>query len=140
MAGFTRETVLCAIGIPLAITGYVGLALAANPTSGGVLGLMIAGSAVVSGLGFVYPSVQSLISRRSDPDKQGGILGVGGGINSVARITGILFVMQLRRFGGPVPFWTTAGLMCAVLLLAAIAVSRGRDWQPSPALSQLSES
>lgn len=128
MAAFTSESILAGIGAVLAIAGYAGLGLSACLTSGGALWLMIAASIVVSGLGFVYPSIQSLITRRSDPAGQGGILGLGGGLNSVARISGIILAMQLRRFGGPVPFWATAGLMCLVLLLVAVAANRGSDW------------
>jgi dipeptide/tripeptide permease len=132
MANFTGEGVLCTIGATLAILGYVGLALAADPDRGGPKMLMVAASVVVSGLGFIYPSVNALISRRSDPAKQGGILGVGGSMGSLARITGILLAMQLHRIGQTLPFWTAAALMWVALGLVVLAVQRGRDWEPEP--------
>ncbi len=132
MANFTSEGILCVIGTTLAIAGYVGLALSADPHSGDPALLMVAASVVVSGLGFVYPSINALISRRSDPATQGGILGVGGSMNSLARITGIMFAMQLYAMGQTLPFWVAAVLMSVALILVAFAVQRGRDWEPSP--------
>lgn len=133
MAGFTSDGALCMIGVALAIGGYMGLAAAANPHSGGATMLMIAASVVVSGLGFIYPSSNALISRRSDPSKQGGILGIGEGLNSLARITGVNMAMQLRTVSASVPYWVAAGLMGVVLVLIALAVQRGHDWQPEAA-------
>jgi len=130
MAKFTSDGVLCTIGVALAIGGYLGLAAAADPHAGGPRMLMAAASVVVSGLGFIYPSTNALISRRSDPAKQGGILGIGEGLNSLARISGILLAMRLHSLGHSVPFWVAAGLMGLVLVLVSMAVQRGRDWQP----------
>jgi fucose permease len=42
----------------------------------------------VTGFGFLTPSVQSLISRRSDPSQQGEILGANQGASALARILG----------------------------------------------------
>lgn len=129
MAGFTTEGALCVIGTLAAMVGYLWMAFEAAPDTGGAVGLMLGASVVVSGLGFIYPSVQSLISRRSDPAKQGGIMGLGGGLNSLARITGIILAMHLHeRLGQTVPFWVTLGLMGVVLVLVGIAVRGGKDW------------
>jgi MFS family permease len=131
MAVFVREGTLCFVGMLLAIMGYFGLALAADPQTGGPLGLMVAASVVVAGLGFVYPSLQSLISRRSDPAKQGGVLGLGGSLNSLARIAGIIVAMRIHTFlGQSAPFWAATALMALALFLIAIAVRSGEDWRP----------
>jgi len=129
MARFTSDGPLCLIGIILTLGGYMGLAIAADPHTGSPILLMAAASVLVSGLGFIYPSVNALISRRSDPAKQGGILGIGEGLNSLARITGVHMAMQLRTFSYAAPFWVAAALMALVLLLVTLAVPRGRDWQ-----------
>jgi predicted MFS family arabinose efflux permease len=87
---------------------------------------------VISGLGFLYPSLLALISRRSDPAKQGGILGVGGTITSLARIGGIPLATQLHyRLGHSAPFLVSATLMAVVVLLMFLATRRGSDWQPA---------
>ena len=56
---------------------------------------MIASGIEVSGFAFMTPSLQSLISRRSDPAKQGGILGVSQGVSALARIIGPLVAVPL---------------------------------------------
>jgi MFS family permease len=49
---------------------------------------LIASTAAVVGFALVTPSVQALISRRSDPEKQGEILGVSQSVNALSRILG----------------------------------------------------
>jgi DHA1 family tetracycline resistance protein-like MFS transporter len=51
-------------------------------------GFLAALAVAVTGFSFVTPSVQSLISRRSDPHKQGEILGVNQSANAMSRIVG----------------------------------------------------
>ena len=132
LTGFTSDAALSLTGAALAIVGYVGLALAARPVEGGALALMLAASLVVSGLGFIYPSAQGMLSRRSDPSKQGGVLGIRQSMSSLARITGILVAMPLSEVvGQPVPFWLSAALMVAVIALVWTAARGGSDWQPS---------
>jgi predicted MFS family arabinose efflux permease len=53
-----------------------------------VAGFLAAVSVAVFGFSFVTPSVQALISRRSDPTQQGGILGVNQSANALSRILG----------------------------------------------------
>jgi DHA1 family tetracycline resistance protein-like MFS transporter len=61
----------------------------ATGSSGALLiGLLAALAVAVTGFSFVTPSVQSLISRRSDPYKQGEILGVNQSANAMSRILG----------------------------------------------------
>lgn len=129
LANRLSEGLLGSIGVGLAILGYLGLAVAANPQSGGAWPLMVAASVVVAGLGFIYPSVNALISRRSDPAKQGGILGVGEGLNSLARITGVFLAMTLYAVSPSIPFWVASGLMGLVFLLVLLAVQEGHDWE-----------
>ena len=42
----------------------------------------------VVGFAFLTPSVQALISRRSDPERQGEVLGVNQSFSALARILG----------------------------------------------------
>jgi DHA1 family tetracycline resistance protein-like MFS transporter len=129
LANSTSEGTLGLIGAVLSAVGYLGLALSADPAHGGPVPLMIAASVVVSGLGFIYPSINSLLSRRTDPARQGGILGFGGGLNSLARISGMFAAMQLFEMAGhTVPFWSSMGLMLLCLGLIAVAIPAGSDW------------
>jgi MFS family permease len=53
--------------------------------------IMIGVTIAVVGFAFTTPSVQALISRRSDPAKQGLILGVNQSANAVSRVLGPFF-------------------------------------------------
>lgn len=70
--------------------------------------------------GILQPSINSLITRRIDPDERGGILGISSaflsGANALAPlIAGALFA----TFSFRAPFWLWAALM-GVLLIVAI--------------------
>ncbi len=76
--------------------------LAAQPDAilapGQLLGAVLAAVAVaVVGFAFLTPSVQALISRRSDPARQGEILGVNQSANAMSRILGPLFGLVLYK-------------------------------------------
>jgi MFS transporter, DHA1 family, tetracycline resistance protein len=131
LAGRIGESAMAWIGGCLSIVGYVLLALAADPNYGGLGQVGWASAVVVSGFGFLLPAIQSLISRRSDPAKQGGILGLVESISALARIAGSAIGVALYQPAGTVhtlPFWTAGGLMCVALALVSAAVTRGRDW------------
>lgn len=88
--------------------------------SAGLLpGFLAAVTVAVVGFAFVVPSVQSLISRRSDPTRQGEILGVNQSLNALARILGPMAGMSLYAMTpahtGPYVF--AAVLLCVALLL-----------------------
>src|SRR5690606_11765799 len=65
--------------------------------------LLVSLAAIVVGFALITPSLQSLISRRSDPAKQGGILGVGQSVNSLARIVGPAFGPRLFVLSAALP-------------------------------------
>ncbi len=65
---------------------------------GVLLGCMMASMTLaVIGFAFLTPSAQALISRRSDPAKQGEILGVNQSAASLARILGPIFGLSLYK-------------------------------------------
>ena len=90
-----------------------------------------------SGFAFITPSLNSLLSRWSDPAKQGGILGIGQSISSLARIVGPMAGVPLFENGplaeslgvkaAELPLFLATGLMGIGLVLILIAASRGRD-------------
>jgi MFS family permease len=83
-------------------------------------------AASVIGFAFLTPSVQSLISRRSDPAKQGEILGVNQSAAALARIVGPLAGLALysRAPAHVLPYAVAAGLLGLVFLLT-LRVGRG---------------
>lgn len=129
LANHVSEAALGGWGLLLSVLGFVMMALLEQASEPAISALMLAAAVEVSGIALVFPSVQSLISRRSDPDRQGGILGAAESISSVARITGVVFGVRLYLETPSLPFWTAAGLMGLVFILLMLAIRRGRDWR-----------
>jgi len=128
LANRLSEATLGRWGLWLAALGFVMMAWIGRSPEPALGWLMLASAIEVSGLALVFPAVQSLISRRSDPAQQGGILGAAESISSIARITGVVFGVRLYLKNPPLPFWSSALLMVVVLILFRIAIRRGRDW------------
>lgn len=79
------------------------------------------------------PALNALISRRSDPAKQGAILGVAQSVSSLARIAGPvvgnwLFRQNPAGHTPEAPFWLAAGLLAASLLFLTWAAKSGKDY------------
>src|SRR5258708_4805746 len=70
----------------------------------------------VMGFAFLTPSVQALISRRSDPTRQGEVLGVNQSAAALARILGPFLGITLFFRAHELPFICGAFLMAAVFL------------------------
>lgn len=79
------------------------------------------------GAGLTGPSLSSLVSRLSEADEQGGILGVYQSMASLARIIGPFWgVYSLRSLGAAAPY-LTAAMAAAVVLVMAIVVLRRQE-------------
>jgi MFS family permease len=127
LAGRMSEGLMAVMGAALAIVGFLLLARAASTNS---FGLLIGAMALeVTGFAFVNPSLQALISRRSDPRQQGGILGLGQSATSLARILGPVFGVRLFAQGPELPYWAAAGLLLVGLGMIVAAVRAGRDFE-----------
>ncbi len=91
----------------------------------------IACAVSVIGFAFVNPSVSSLVSRRSDPNRQGEVLGVNQGCASLARILGPLcgsIVFYLER-SHVLPY----ALACLTLVLVIMLLPMvNRPAEPQP--------
>jgi MFS family permease len=136
LSGRISEGVMAITGTLVEIAGFALLARAATHAS---LGLLLTGLAVVvSGFAFITPSLNSLLSRWSDPAKQGGILGIGQSIASLARILGPMVGVPLfenralaETLGvksAELPMFLATSLMAVGLLLVVVASRRGRDY------------
>ncbi len=126
LAGRMSEVTLSVIGCCLEVLGFGLILLATNQAS--VPLLFIALALVTTGFAFVQPSLNSLLSRRSDPARQGSILGLGQSINSLARILGAGVSVPLLALRISLPFLLAAGLMFLGVLLVLWAGGRGRDY------------
>lgn len=85
---------------------------------GFLLGWVLAtlGIAIV-GFSFVTPSLQALISRRGDPERQGEVLGANQGASALARILGPLVGLSLYKLEPShlLPYAFGAGLLFLLL-------------------------
>jgi len=108
----------------LGLLGGVAILLAAERQTLGQASLLVLALVVftlaVAGFAFLTPSAQALISRRSDPARQGEILGVNQSASALARILGPLVAITLF-FALPshiLPYVVGAALMGLAFLLS----------------------
>jgi MFS family permease len=114
-------------GVALMMAGLGGLAVLAATIgtgdsavgSGSFVGFFGVLTVAVTGFAFLNPSVSALISRRTDPNRQGEVLGVNQSANALARILGpvvgnVLFPLTANHV---LPFALASALLLVVLLL-----------------------
>jgi MFS family permease len=131
LAGRVHEQWLATAGVLICILGFLCLGLVTQQQEKSTVLLLIALGVEVVGFSFMTPSLQSLISRRSDPRQQGGILGVGQSVSSLARIVGPLVGIPLFHVAPALPFWAAAGLMAVALVMVLVSTRGGRDYESS---------
>ena len=133
LAGKLSEEKLLGIGIGMMFLGLAGLAavawMAGEGKDAGTLKVSFycACAAAVSGFAFVNPSVSSLVSRRSDPGRQGEVLGVNQSFAAMGRILGPLIGLVLFGLGlsHTLPYLAAvATLIVVVMLLPRIREAR----------------
>ncbi len=110
---------LMALGLIL-LGGVTWLASQQSATWTTLLGLMLVSMTLaVVGFAFLTPSAQALVSRRSDPAKQGEILGVNQSAASLARILGPIFGLSLYKLTPShlLPYLFGAALLLVMLPL-----------------------
>ena len=69
-----------------------------------------------------------MLSRRSDPARQGTIMGVGQSVSSLARIIGSGIGIPLLTLQLNMPYYVATGLMILGVLLIGIASKSGKDF------------
>ncbi len=126
LADRVSEGTLAAQGALYEILGFCGMIAAVWWESPALL--LGALAIVVTGFSFMQPSLNSLLSRRTDPNNQGGILGIGQSVNSMARILGPALGIPLFKSHLLRPYTVAAVLMSIGLILVIVAARRGRDF------------
>jgi MFS family permease len=126
LAGKIHEGVLATAGAALDIAGFLLVVKAID--MGSVSGLFGSMAVVVVGFSMMMPSLNSLISRRSDPERQGGILGVAQSFSSLARILGPMIGVPLVARNSSFPYWTAAAMMGVGLVAVIVAARGGQDF------------
>lgn len=119
------EAKMAIIGGVTSLLGFFALTFATQ--SGSVKWLMVASAIEVCGFACITPSILSLISRRSDPSRQGSISGVNQSVSALARIAGPLVSIPLFKQSFSLPYWTSTVLMVFALAIIVVAVRGGKD-------------
>lgn len=129
LAGRVSEGILASTGAVIDGVGF-GLMVPAILLRSTWL-LFAALTVVVIGAACMQPNLNSLLSRRSDPAKQGAIAGVSQSVNALARILGSGLGIPLLTMDIAMPYYVSAVLMVLGLVLVVAAASRGRDYGTS---------
>ena len=74
----------------------------------------------VVGFSALNPSLQSLLSRRTDASQQGGVLGLGQSMAALARICGPLVGLKLSDIDVTLPYWSAAIIMGVGILMTLL--------------------
>jgi MFS family permease len=123
------EITFIGTGVVLLVLGLGGLAGTARLSLNEELGrgslltlFLLAVAVAVLGFAFVTPSAQALISRRSDPTKQGEVLGVNQSAAALARILGPLVALPLYKLDHThmLPYIVATVLLLGVLALVPL--------------------
>ena len=123
LVGKLSEERLMTAGVVMLILGLGGVAAVAylgDSHRGLAYPLFFAATALaVTGFAFVNPSVSALVSKRSDPGRQGEVLGVNQSFASLGRILGpflglVLFQADPSR---TLPYLAAVGLLAVVAVL-----------------------
>lgn len=103
------ENTMALAGTVLMTVGLAAVGWAGQQESTGLLYAILPLSVV--GFSCLNPSLQSLLSRRTAADQQGGVLGLGQSVSSLARILGPVLGLTLSDRNILWPYWVAAGLM-----------------------------
>lgn len=128
LIGRFNELQMTRTGIVLMLLGLAniaGVAALAKPQAAGIDKMMMAWFMIalfvaVCGFAFLNPSLNALISKRTDPARQGEVLGANQSASALARILGPavgngLFPLTTRH---ELPYVVAAGLLLLVLALS----------------------
>jgi MFS family permease len=120
------EVTFIRFGVLFMLIGLAGLGVLAAMLSadghagaGALAAFLVVMAVAITGFAFLNPSVSALISRRSDPTRQGEVLGVNQSANAMARILGPMIGLSLFPLtkNHVLPYVVASGLMLIVLLL-----------------------
>jgi MFS transporter, DHA1 family, tetracycline resistance protein len=121
-ATFMAAGILC---MGLGVVSLAGVTLIANQFEGQSIPVWLFAytftslTVAVVGFALLTPSAQALVSRRSDPERQGEVLGVNQSASSMARILGPIFGLTLYGLtpGHLLPYLFGGALLLAMLPL-----------------------
>lgn len=110
--------------VPVAVAA-IGVALLLLPHAASVP-LMLAVLGLLSmGMGFNGPSLTAMISRLTDADAQGGMLGLAQSLAALGRIVGPAWGgLLFDRYGMAVPYQSSGAIMAVAFVVALVGLRR----------------
>jgi predicted MFS family arabinose efflux permease len=132
VSGRIKDATMATGGAMLQVIGFAVMLLAMNVANARIL--FIALGIVTTGFAFMQPSLLALLSRRSNPEQQGVIMGVGQSVSSLARIIGSGIGIPLLTIHLNLPYFVAIGLMTCGVLVIISAGRTGKDYGDSPQL------
>ncbi|MGE0863625.1 MAG: MFS transporter [Vicinamibacterales bacterium] len=119
--------------VPVAIF-CIALGIGLVPFAWSVPTLLVALGVLAVGMGFNNPSLTSMVSRLSDADDQGGILGLASSLASLGRVIGPAWGGFLYdAYGMTTPYLSASGLMLVAFAVSFVGLSRLRHETHAPA-------
>ena len=110
--------------IPAAIL-VIAVGLGLVPLAWTVPMLMLAIGVIAVGMGLNSPSLSSMLSRLSDANDQGGILGLASSLSSLGRVVGPAWGGFLfDHFGMSMPYVSGATIMLMALAVSVVSLAR----------------
>lgn len=106
-------------------TVLVAAGLFVLPEVGSLGPLLVVTAVVAVGTAVNRPSINTLVSFRAGPERQGAYLGTGASLASLARVLGPAAAGFLWDAGHVVPYWVAAGVMAVAGLVAVRLLPRG---------------
>lgn len=94
----------------------------------GIIWLLVASFPAALGGGVLHPAINSLITKSSNKNEVGGMLGISAGFYSAANAIAPLFYGSLFQwFGAPVPFFAGGAILLILWIYAprAIPITKG---------------
>lgn len=116
---------LALAGTAIEIAGFAVLAAAIGRSSMSLL--VVSFLLIVGGSACLQPSLYSLLSRWTDPERQGQVLGAAQSASAISRILGAALGVPLFKLQVTLPYWTSMGLMVIAGALLWRACQTGRD-------------
>ena len=119
--------------IPAAIF-CIALGVGLVPFAWSVPTLLVALGVLAVGMGFNNPALSSMVSRLSDPNDQGGILGLASSLASLGRVVGpAMGGFLYDSYGMTTPYLSASGLMLVAFAVSFFGLSRLRHETHAPA-------
>ncbi len=127
LSGKVPETRMALVGAGLELIGFALLTVAVQRAS--LVFLFSAVTIVVTGFAFITPSLNGLLSRRTNPQQQGSVLGVGQSASALARIIGAAVGVPLLMRNPQWPAYLATALMVAAMGMLFWTAKHGHDYQ-----------